>query len=94
MLRPRSNSSVFLLVSVFIAFNLILHISPFLYKNGGREKPPFLCFHTDQVRFQNLPFSEYPLLIAFSKTSVAVALFSGFLCLRFFSPFLHKNGAV
>ena len=31
------------------------------------QKPPFLCVHIDQMRFKNLGFFGYPLLIACLK---------------------------
>ena len=56
----------------FCAFTLLRFCEAHCWMLERFRKPLFLCIHTDQ-RFKNLHFCGYPLLIAFSKTSVFVA---------------------
>ena len=70
----------------FCAFTLLRFCETHCWILQRFQKPPFLCVHIDQKRFQKPQFCGYPLLIAFLKTSV-LWCFCADQCEHF-----HKNG--
>ena len=61
----------------FCVFTLLRFCEAHCWMLERFQKPPFLCVHIDQMRFQKPPFCGYPLLTAFSKTSIFVAFLCG-----------------